>query len=78
MPILRGWRRQLAGELLLQVLDGAVTITVDRTSGALRMTTEKYLPRFRLKSHPSPIVSLTTSSRLFKNGPGSVFPGSTD
>lgn len=38
VPILRGWRRQLAGELLLEVLDGAVTITVDRTSGALRMT----------------------------------------
>ena len=39
VPILRGWRRRLAGDLLLQVLDGAVTITVDRTSGALRMTT---------------------------------------
>jgi ribonuclease D len=39
VPILRGWRRQLAGELLLQVLDGTVTITVDRTSGALRMIT---------------------------------------
>jgi len=38
VPILRGWRRQLAGDLLLQVLDGAVTITVDRTSGALRMS----------------------------------------
>jgi ribonuclease D len=37
LPILRGWRRQLAGELILQVLDGAVTVTVDRTSGALRM-----------------------------------------
>lgn len=41
VPILRGWRRQLAGDLLLQVLDGAVTITVDRTSGALRMTQER-------------------------------------
>jgi ribonuclease D len=38
VPILRGWRRQLAGDLLLQVLEGAVTISVDRTSGALRMT----------------------------------------
>ena len=38
VPILRGWRRELAGDLLLQVLDGAVTITVDRTSGALRVT----------------------------------------
>ncbi|MFI5247385.1 MAG: ribonuclease D [Nitrospirales bacterium] len=40
VPILRGWRRQLAGELLLQVLDGAVTITVDRISGALLMIPE--------------------------------------
>jgi ribonuclease D len=39
VPILRGWRRQLAGDLLLQVLDGAVTIAVDRTTGALRMVT---------------------------------------
>ena len=37
VPILRGWRRQLVGDLLLQVLDGEITITVDRTSGALRM-----------------------------------------
>ena len=37
VPILRGWRRQLVGDLLLQVLDGQVTITVDRISGALRM-----------------------------------------
>jgi ribonuclease D len=38
VPILRGWRRELAGDLLLQVLDGVVTVSVDRTSGALRMT----------------------------------------
>ena len=38
IPILRGWRRQLAGDLLLAVLDGTVTITVDRISGALRIT----------------------------------------
>ncbi len=38
IPILRGWRRQLAGDLLLAVLDGAATITVDRISGALRIT----------------------------------------
>ena len=38
VPILRGWRRKLAGDLLLEVLDGAVTITVDRISGALLMT----------------------------------------
>jgi ribonuclease D len=38
IPILRGWRRQLAGDLLLDVLDGGVTISVDPTSGALQMT----------------------------------------
>ena len=38
IPILHGWRRQLAGDLLVQVLDGAVTVSVDRMSGALRMT----------------------------------------
>ncbi len=37
VPILQGWRRQLTGDLLLQVLDGTVTITVDPTSGALRI-----------------------------------------
>ena len=40
VPILRGWRRQLVGDLLLKVLDGAVSITVDRTSGALKMAPE--------------------------------------
>jgi ribonuclease D len=39
IPILQGWRRQLVGDLLLQVLEGVVTISVDRTSSALRMTT---------------------------------------
>lgn len=38
VPILLGWRRKLAGDLLLQVLEGTVTIAVDRTTGALRMT----------------------------------------
>jgi ribonuclease D len=38
VPILHGWRRRMVGDLLLQVLDGAVTISVDRTSGALRIT----------------------------------------
>lgn len=37
ISILHGWRRQLAGDLLLQVLDGAVTVSVDKASGALRM-----------------------------------------
>ena len=38
LPLLRGWRRQLAGDLLMQVLDGAVTVSVDPVSGVLRMT----------------------------------------
>jgi ribonuclease D len=54
VPILRGWRRQLAGELLLQVLDGAVTITVDRTSGALRMTQGR--PSLPQANEPSQIL----------------------
>jgi len=37
VPILRGWRRQLVGNLMLQVLEGAVTISVDKNSGALRL-----------------------------------------
>lgn len=37
VPILHGWRRQLIGDLLLQVLEGAVTISVDRTSGTIQM-----------------------------------------
>ncbi len=37
VPLLRGWRYQLVGELLTQVLKGTVSITVDPASGALRM-----------------------------------------
>lgn len=40
VPVLRGWRRQLVGELLLQVLDGAVSISVDGATGGLRMTAQ--------------------------------------
>jgi ribonuclease D len=54
VPILRGWRRQLAGDLLLQVLDGAVTIAVDRTSGALRMT--QGCPSLPQANEPSQIL----------------------
>lgn len=38
LPVLRGWRRELAGNLLLQVLDGSVVVSVDPASGVLRMT----------------------------------------
>ena len=59
VPILRGWRRQLAGDLLLQVLDGAVTITVDRTSGALRMTQGR--PGANEPSSDPPCLTTTSS-----------------
>ena len=36
LPLLRGWRRQLAGDLLLQILEGQVTVSVDPTKGVLR------------------------------------------
>lgn len=38
LPLLRGWRRQLIGELLIQILDGSVTVSVDPVKGALRMS----------------------------------------
>lgn len=38
LPLLRGWRRQLAGDLLMQVLEGSVTVSVDPLSGVLRMS----------------------------------------
>lgn len=40
LPLLRGWRKQLVGELLTQILEGTVTISVDPTKGVLRMTGE--------------------------------------
>jgi ribonuclease D len=38
LPILYGWRRTLAGELLLQVLEGKVSISVDRQRKKLILT----------------------------------------
>lgn len=38
LPILHGWRRKLAGETLLQVLDGKRGVTLDRHTGKLRLT----------------------------------------
>ncbi|MFM7842478.1 MAG: hypothetical protein ACKO9T_11455, partial [Nitrospira sp.] len=37
LPILAGWRRTLVGELLLQVLDGQVRVSVDRKTGQLKV-----------------------------------------
>jgi len=36
LPLLRGWRRQLVGELLLQVLQGTVLVSVDTATGTLQ------------------------------------------
>lgn len=38
LPLLRGWRRKLAGELILQVLDGNVTVSVDSDRGVLKIS----------------------------------------
>ena len=38
LPRLGGWRRQLIGALLLQILDGSVTVSVDPAKGVLRMS----------------------------------------
>ncbi len=38
LPLLSGWRRRLAGETLLGVLAGTIAVSVDPTTGALRLT----------------------------------------
>ena len=38
LPLLRGWRRDLIGGLLMQILDGTVTVYVDPVKGVLRMS----------------------------------------
>jgi ribonuclease D len=35
LPLLKGWRRILLGEMLLEVLDGKLAITIDPKSGAI-------------------------------------------
>lgn len=38
LPILHGWRRRLAGETLLRVLEGKTVVSVDLQTGKLRLT----------------------------------------
>ena len=38
LPILHGWRRRLAGETLLRVLEGTTVVSIDPESGKLRLT----------------------------------------
>jgi ribonuclease D len=37
LPILQGWRRDLAGEALLNVLDGKMIVSIDQQTGKLRL-----------------------------------------
>ncbi len=37
LPLLRGWRRQVAGELILQVLDGKKAVRVDARTGGVEI-----------------------------------------
>lgn len=37
VPILHGWRRKLAGEILFRVLDGKIAVRLDRQTGKLRL-----------------------------------------
>ncbi|MGH7256434.1 MAG: ribonuclease D [Nitrospirales bacterium] len=38
LPLLQGWRRKLAGDLLLSVLDGGCAVSIDPHSGKLRLS----------------------------------------
>lgn len=38
LPILQGWRRELAGRLLLDVLDGRVHLSIDPKAGRVKLT----------------------------------------
>ena len=40
LPILHGWRRRLAGETLLRVLEGNTVVSVDSQTGKLRFTSQ--------------------------------------
>jgi hypothetical protein len=37
LPILHGWRRKLAGETLLEVLQGTLHVSIDTRTGALKL-----------------------------------------
>ena len=38
IPLLQGWRRELAGNLLLDVLDGKIHLSIDSKSGRVKLT----------------------------------------
>ncbi len=41
LPILKGWRRQVAGEALLRVLDGTMLVGMDSRTGAVRIREQR-------------------------------------
>jgi ribonuclease D len=44
LPLLRGWRRQLIGNLFLQVLDGTMVVSVERKTGAVQIEPRAIAP----------------------------------
>ncbi|MBI5853878.1 MAG: ribonuclease D [Nitrospirae bacterium] len=38
VPLLQGWRRELAGKLLLEVLDGKVSLSIDPKAGQVKLS----------------------------------------
>lgn len=44
LPLLRGWRRILVGEVLLDALEGRLTITVDPNTQTIRWASPKHTP----------------------------------
>lgn len=44
LPLLRGWRRVLVGEVLLDTLEGKLTITVDPNTRAIRWSSPEQTP----------------------------------
>jgi ribonuclease D len=41
LPLLRGWRRKLAGEAVLQVIDGKTVVSVEPRTGKVRLTSKQ-------------------------------------
>jgi ribonuclease D len=44
LPLLRGWRRMLVGNVLLDALEGRLTITVDPNTQTIRWSSPKHTP----------------------------------
>ncbi|MBK9305916.1 MAG: hypothetical protein IPM58_02215 [Nitrospira sp.] len=44
LPLLKGWRRVLVGEVLLDALEGRLTVTIDPDKRAIRWSSPKHTP----------------------------------